>query len=1132
MAKKLNPAQKEAVEYLNGPLLVLAGPGTGKTQLLSAKVEYILKNTDTDPENILCLTFTDAGARNMRDRLRSMIGKGANGVNIHTYHAFGSDLLAQYKNYATEFSRNLDQPIDTVTQYKIIKNIQANLPALDILKTANISDILSTISSAKSARLSASDLSTIAEYNIEKTKELNQAVSPILKNATHRMKFDVAVEQIYLPLLEIFATFYTGPILKNIEPEAKFLALELKHLIENEQKKERPSVSPLTKWKNANFEFDSDENYRLKNVVSNKKLISLANIMAEYDDYLRSEGLFDFADMIEEAIHILKEDNGFRLTLSERYQYVLLDEFQDTNPSQFELIHLLTDYESPCIMAVGDDDQAIFAFQGANASNLLDFKKTYNAKVITLTENYRSTQEILDSSYKIAQQISESFAKHHGIVKRLKSMKDKIRISNISRHEFLSSDSEYYWVAQKIHDLIKAGEKQSDIAIITPKHKYITPLLPYLKAYDDINISYEKRENVLEEPAIHELATLARFIYDSSKLEPATYRLLEIFSFPRWGINPATAISALQSHPTLKDLEDSDDENLSSAAKTLSNLIALSFATPLDQLLPKMLELNTIESKSSSSGDMGQSSKPFSVGVCGGYDRAQARETRDDGLERRDPIENGFTTLSRDHSDTDSGSPDSYNEFHLYELLSVLRENLASHIKEPNPKLKDFIEFLDDYEAAGEAILNTSPYQDSENAVQIMTAHKSKGLEFKHVFLVATDNISWGKAKGNNNQLTLPKNLIQIRHTGITDDERLRLFFVAITRAEQTLTMTNSIKDFSGKSPARLDYLEEYESEDSLISPFLPDPVIHTHYDDLSDDQKAKALSYQWLSAYQNLTPDLKPLLEKRIETLHFSASHLTTFVDLRYAGPMEFYKRYLLRAPAEPASTQIIFGNLIHNTFEAITNNSLDFEQALEFYKLKLDESPVTPDQAKDLLEKGTATLTASFKKFLSILQHPGAHAEVNLSSEHLMLDEIPLTGKIDHLNIDEDNKTIEVYDFKTGPFHAEGWNSYPTLFLYKLQLEFYKLLLNLSPTYRKYTVTTGHILFVTPGPTDGQVHDKSYEFTKESSEELKSLLRAVYSHIKSLDFLGKASPLCIYPDSSRSLKNIKDFITTLETS
>ena len=126
----LNKEQASAVEYLDGPLLVLAGPGTGKTQLLSAKVAYILEHTDTNPENILCLTFTESGASNMRERLGTMVGRAAAKVNIFTYRAFGSNILERYKNYAENFDRRLDNVIDGVTQYKLIKQIQETVRSL------------------------------------------------------------------------------------------------------------------------------------------------------------------------------------------------------------------------------------------------------------------------------------------------------------------------------------------------------------------------------------------------------------------------------------------------------------------------------------------------------------------------------------------------------------------------------------------------------------------------------------------------------------------------------------------------------------------------------------------------------------------------------------------------------------------------------------------------------------------------------------------------------------------------------------------------------------------------------------------------------------------------------------------
>ena len=508
----LNKAQKEAVEYLDGPLLVLAGPGTGKTHLLSAKVKYILENTDTNPENILCVTFTDPATANIRERLLSKVGPAARKVNIHTYHAFGADLLAQYKNYSDSYPRALDDVVDDVAKYKIIKNIQEKLPALDILQTAAISDITNTIGSAKSARLRPEQLLKIADENMRLTAELNSEITEVMQNFKKGMKLDYALETIYQPLLDIFVKHSSRePLIPSIdgvgdiEPEANFLARELNLVIENAKAAEKPSISPLSKWKDRTIELDSNGGYRLHNIISNKKLRSLAHIYAVYQEELEKNGLYDFEDMIGEAIRFLREDQGFRLSLSERYQYILLDEFQDTNPSQFELIRLLTDYEKPCVMAVGDDDQAIYSFQGAESSNLLDFQSYYNAKVVNLTENYRSTSEVLALSRQIADQITDSFAKKHHVDKTLVSTRNEELLSknhndtNITRHEFISSDAEYYWVAERIANLVKSGEKQSDIAIICPKHKYILPLLPYLKSHKNLNIAYEKRENILED---------------------------------------------------------------------------------------------------------------------------------------------------------------------------------------------------------------------------------------------------------------------------------------------------------------------------------------------------------------------------------------------------------------------------------------------------------------------------------------------------------------------------------------------------------------------------------------------------------------------------------------------------------
>ncbi|MBR0416098.1 ATP-dependent helicase [Candidatus Saccharibacteria bacterium] len=1077
----LNKDQKRAVENLSGPLLVLAGPGTGKTHLLSSKVEYILKNTDATPESILCLTFTESGAQNMRDRLYSMIGPAAGKVHIHTYHAFGSTILAEYKNYATEFDRNLDAAIDNVTQHKIIKSIQDSLGPFDILKSANTSDIISTISSAKSARLSGKDLEKIAKDNIETSEKLNPKLSKHLKKLKKGMKFDVGVAEVYAPIMETLAEFTSEkPLAANIEKEVNSLLLELDTIIETESAKEKPSISPLTSWKTKRFELDENDNFRLRNRIANKKLLSLSYIMQQYEQYLEAEGLYDFADMIEQAIKILKTDNGFKLTLEERYQYILLDEFQDTNAAQAELIYTLTDYDNPIIMAVGDDDQAIFAFQGANVSNMQEYQQHYDAEVITLLENYRSKSEILDTSFRIREQITESFAKAHNIIKKL--IPKKPGEAEVSRHEFLESSAEYHYVAEKIHELIKSGIPQSQIAIITPKHKYVAPLLPYLKAYPEVNIAYEKRDNLFEDDKIHQLLTLSRFVYELSLGKNPSAMLLEILSFPFFELDPSTVVSAItriQKKPALDYLNECENEKLKSIGVFLAKLTTLAPSTPLELFLDYLVGTATY-------------------------------------------LENQKSAFL----DYYSKSSDAYSTFELYENLSVLREAILKHSKNNAPKLKDLISFMDDYENAGEALINTSPYQDSADSVQIVTAHKSKGLEFEYVFLIAVDDTSWGNAKGNNNLLSLPTNLVSIRHTGITEDERLRLFFVALTRAKSHLYLTNSRKDFSGKSPARLQYLAEYEKDDQVISPYLPEnsQIVVKHYTNLPEDEILSDLKTSWLANYSRPDGKLRETLLKRLENYQLTATDLTAFIDVSYGGPQSFYKNRILRAPDESYSQSLTFGNLVHATFEKVTNDKLSDEEALAFYESELEKAAVPEEDVEELRERGLVSLKASLKKFGNLLRTEDARAEVNLFHDHLSLAGIPLTGKIDHINIDKEHKTIEVYDFKTSGFKDNKWGSHPTLFKYSLQLGFYKLLLNLSPEFKNYKVEKAHILFVVPDD-EAEVHDKIYEYNEKDEQLLKDLISAVYGHIKSLDFISDKR-LFIEPDSKKGLKDIKEFI------
>ena len=1060
---KLNEKQKQAVEYLDGPLLVLAGPGTGKTQLLSEKVAYILQNTDTNPENILCMTFTESGALNMRERLKSIIGKDGMKVNINTYHAFGSDILAQYKNYAVDYDRRLDAAIDEVTQYKIVKSIQDGLNGRDILRGDAIKDIISVISSAKSAGLQAFDLEKIAKQNMADSKVLSETISPLLKNVVPRA-FKESYDNAYQPIYEILKPYTEGEIIiKGVERSIGEMARDLKAATIEAESLEK--IKPLSAWKDKYFEKDDRGNYRLKDVVANKKLLSLAGVMAEYDKYLQENGLYDFDDMIEEAVRVLKTDAGFKATLSERYQFIMLDEFQDTNPSQFAIIKELTDYEKPLVMAVGDDDQAIYEFQGALSTNLTDYQAHYQAEVIALVENYRSTQEILDFSYEIIRQAPDRFAD-----KELTACKKNLEKSQIYRHEFLTSDMEYGFVAEEIARLIKSGVPQNEIAIISYKTKYFMPLLPYLKAHPEINIAYEKKNDLFEDAKMHELFTVVRLINEMANNQRVTVPLLEVFTYSWLGLSVVemlkiTAQAKRDKKSVFEVMSACESAEITEVVEWLSEIVAKSFNEPLEVMLRYLME------------------------------RMRVAEMED------------------------------YERFRLYENLASLMGRLKRHFGEKSLKLCDLVQMLDDYMAAEMPLTVNSPYREAEDAVSVLSAHKAKGLEFSYVFIIAADHTAWGKGKGNNNMLSLPKNLAGIRHTGTTDGEKLRILYVALTRAKDGLYITNSLRDFNGKSPDRLEYLEEYVEGDKVISPFLPNKEVILHYE-ASAYEFAENNLKNWLKPYIRPTPDLRLIYEERVKKWRMSASALTTFVDIVYAGPEAFFKSYILQAPREPETEALAYGDLVHKVFERVTNVGLSEEEAAEYFLTELEKKDLPVEIAQKLQERGPADLEVALLTFGDILKQ--GKAEVDLGPEKLSIDGIPVTGKIDHMIVDETRKTIEIYDFKTGNYHKERWQSHKTLYKYMLQLGFYKLLLNNSPTYAKYKVEKAHILFVKPDSKTGEVYDRVYEFNAEDEQALLALMKTVYELVISLRFLDDPE-IMVSPNDTLGLKDIRNFITLL---
>ncbi len=792
--KKLNPAQKQAVDYIEGPLLVIAGPGTGKTQLLTTRVANILYKTDVQPQNILCLTFTESAAYEMRQRLVNMIGQRAYNITINTYHAFGSELIGRFPEYFTD-TTDL-RPVDELGQHSIVKNIIDNLNYDNPLKNANnyVKDVVGTISELKVALLEPEDIKKIAQANLKDLALLSKHTKVELSGLV----------RISSKSIDLFKKLATATKKLNSSKYISPGILSLPSLWQQqlEEALEQCAVSgktkPLTEWKNNWLIRDASNNFVAEGVNTNKKLAALADIYASYLENLTSQKLFDYDDMILHAVSGLEKSLELRYRLQEQYMYILLDEFQDTNAAQLKMVKLLSDnplFEGkPNVLAVGDDDQAIYAFQGANYSHMLTFMAMYKGvEPISLTENYRSHKDVLHLTHGIAEQIEERLHHHLKDINKLLSAENRQlpAKARVERHEFKSDVSEYAWIAKQISTLIKKGVKPSEIAVLAPKHRYLEPLVPYLTRAN-IPLRYEKRENILEDPHISQLIRMSQLVIclQQKNYGEAASLWPEVLSYDFWQL-PTDLIWQLswQANDTRSDwtnllANNSQTKPIAMFFSRLSNLLK---TETLETILDSLIGITPLDATDSKKAF----SSPF-------YEYNFGKPARAKNLR-------GFWSLLSN--------------------LTVLRQHLREYRQAEDQALilPDLVKFADEHREANIKILNTSPYHESAEAVQIMTAYRAKGQEFEHVFITACVDEVWGsKASSQSISVPLPPNLTFARYEGANNDERLRLFFVALTRAKHGLYLTSYQTNFANKPSSRLKFLNEVEAGEKVISQLLP----------------------------------------------------------------------------------------------------------------------------------------------------------------------------------------------------------------------------------------------------------------------------------------------------------------------
>jgi DNA helicase-2/ATP-dependent DNA helicase PcrA len=1064
--QELNPQQKQAVDTLIGPVMVVAGPGSGKTQLLSLRVANILNTQDVLPENIICLTFTDAAAYNMRQRLASFIGKDAYKVNIHTFHSFGQSLLKDYTEYTAGMER---VAIDDVFIAEIIGDIISTLPYNHILipkgadRSKLIGNIAKSINYLKQAGLTPAEYISILNQNqaeFDKIIPIIQEFSNISfsgkKDREEKLiKIRMLAESIPVSNFHNYFETYGTRLQKSI-----LEALEETELLENK-------YTPLSQWRTKYLIKGRDGQKTLIDIERLDKQKAIAEIYQRYQEYLDENQLLDFSDMLLNALTLLKENEGLRDKLQEKYQFILVDEFQDTNEAQMQLVlSLVGDNPEPNILVVGDDDQAVYGFQGADVSHMLSFQNKFpTAQLIVLTTNYRSRQEILNISRQVITQGKDRLENRIEVLeKKLESAKLR-QDGDLAYYEFQNQAQEYTWIANTIEEYRKQQVDLSEIAIIARNHKALESIVPFLAEYD-LPIDYEKQYNLLNETIIHQLVVMLQFIYSLTPTQsPRNDLLPEILSYPFWGIDILDIWQFFQirdyKQPHIERLYNSNDASLQEIGKLFLNLAILSEYETIEVIIFKLI--GSIDGKVDTNSKFHQ-------------------------------YYFGNNTFELDQNT------------YIANLAKIeaFIHNITSYKKGKRITLLDGLNTIKAYQNQGGMMVNLS-LNSGKHTVKLMTAHKVKGLEFETVFVIGAHAQGWSK-KGKSFPYPFPMNLPIVPRQD-SEDDFLRLLFVALTRSKLNLFITSHLYDEKGKARPALSYLD-------FLAP-KPTPNI-----DNKDLVQGIFKSIQPLSLH---TQEIS-FLEGVVQNYKLSASHINKFVDLEYGGPLNVLESVLLRFPSinNPAMT---YGNIIHKVFNYISIQ-LQTKQifpeidelnnfaikALYQEKLSVEDTDLVLHKLQDKLPN---LIQAKRDEFATPHQ-----SEYNIGQLFLEYEGVPLTGIIDRIEEHTDHYTV--VDFKTGTpiLNWDNKTKANKLDSFKRQLWFYALLLKLSGQYQDKSIQ-GRIDFLEP-TIEGEYISLDLTITDQDIDYIARLVQIIYHKILNLDF----PDISIYKDNN---KNTNDFIQDL---
>ncbi len=986
-----NSRQKEAIDTIQGPVMLLAGPGTGKTFTLIERIKNML-NRGVLPSEILCLTFSEAASSEMKTRLVKSMPESttcAMGVCVSTYHSFCKDIIDRFPS-----------------KFELLDNVQV---VDDITKQAIVKECIDEYH---------------REFGVEFLKDkwnnryhyVGQIISAIDFVKRERISRE-----------EYFDYFEKDP---NWLPHLD----ELK-----DEYKEREEKGKLVKTfveKVENFE---------KKLGKAREFYSIYEL---YEKGLRQHNLIDFSDMLNLVLKTVEYDDELLEEAAGVYKYILVDEYQDTNSGQNELIfQIARGAKTNNIFVVGDDDQIIYSFQGARCDNLKTFLRKYpKTKVICLNENNRSSQLVLDFAEDIIKNdpsrlTNDPELKLLGIDKKLTAKNQNVisKEEEIKLSFYAQTIQENNKIVDEIENLINKGVEPKEIAVLAKRNDFLIPFAKILKAK---NIPYQlnRQKSVFEIPAFIITYFYLKCLDNTYKGADKLFGLL---------VNEPFLIDEKDYFELLKQsrMNVSKAEKPGIKEKNFFNIIEEN----LDTLFKDSKKIKNFYETFTNLKKL-KSSKGLSALI---YDVL---------------LKTGILEYFSNRAE---------EKFENLAAIKRLTKEAWSYTRlHKTATLSDFISHLDTYLSQGIKMeIEKNPY--SNNAVQLLTYHGSKGREFEYVFMPQLTSKLWENSRPPG-KLDLP-----VKESKFSDDknenkkaELLKLMFVGITRSKFGLYLSYSNCDDDMNVQAASTYLQ---SEILNNSALCKKTSYELDLEGYSEELKNFILYQESL----NVQAELK----ERTEDIKVSASSLNEYLSC----PLKYYYSDILDVPVLSEDTDnLSFGSAVHFALEKMARVGKErgqyptLAEVLEYFREKMGTLEFKDLESREEYQRrGEEVFNTNYLKLTETSVENILASELRLEFKE---DGYTLKGFADR--VIQAGVNIYIYDFKTGtPKKVKPDEKYHN------QLQFYKYLYEKMNPGAK--VCDCALLYLEKG-----FNYSNANLTDEDNMAIEAKIKAFVQDVKNLHF------------------------------